>query len=321
MKKSLFALSISSLFLLAACDDQAAGKLLEAEKQIVQLQTDFNRTKEHLAKVEAELNQIKPVYETLKKAQADFPALQVEIATFFEKSEPLKFEKDPNDEFAREESTVGVFVSLPKTQVEWLDKLLQEQAFRLMIENNPQNSEAFTAPLFEEKLRLHYQSLLKQAKENKPIGIREGLNSYYLGQRNHIATFRMLYDAYSGGAHGMYFNTYLNIDTKTKNLITLNNLVDAKDQGKIKEILWQNYVNSRSNGNHEYGVAVEEKDFRISENFYFSEAGIHFVYPPYELGPYAEGEVEVLLGWYEGNFYLNKAYRLTEKDGFFDDEP
>lgn len=319
MKKPLLALSVSSLFLLAGCDDQAAGKLLEAEKQLVKLQTDFNTAKTSISQLEAELNQLKPAYEALQKAQADFPALQVEIATFFDKSETLKFEKDPKDEFAREESTVGVFVSLPQTQVEWLDRLLQEQAFRWIIENNPQKSETFTAQLFEEKLELHYQSLIRHAKEYKPLGVREGLSSYYLGQRNHIASFRMLYDAYSGGAHGMHFNTYLNVDTRTKSVITLNDLVDVKDQGKIKEMLWQNYRYSRSNENGEYAVAVDEKAFRISENFYFSEAGIHFVYPPYELGAYAEGEVEVLLGWYEGNYYLNKAYQRTEKDGFFDE--
>lgn len=319
MKKSLLALSLTSLVLLSACEDQAAGKLLEAEKQIVQLQTDFNAAKASLAKAEEQLSELKPAYEALQKAQADFPALQVEIATLFDKSETLKFEKDPNDEFAREESSVSLFVSTPKTQVEWLDRLLQEQAFRLIAGQNAQLPQALTPAFFEEYLTQQYQTMLAQAKEDKPLGLSDGLSSYYLGQRNNIATFRMLRDSYSGGAHGMYFNTYLNIDTKTKRVITLNDLVDIKDQPQIKAVLWQNYRHSRSNGNGEYAVAVDEKDFRIADNFYFSEAGIHFIYPPYELGAYAEGEVEVLLGWYEGNFYLNNAYQRTEKDGFFDE--
>lgn len=317
MKKSLLALLLTAVFAISGCEDKATTqKLLETEKRLVQLEADFKKAQAELEKKSEELGSLKPAYE---KLQQTFPALQVEIATFFDKSETLKFEKDPNDEFAREESMLGLFVSLPKTHIEWLDLLLQEQAFRLMVTQNPQESKAFSQALFEEKLGQKYQEIRSLAKEEKPAVLSEDLSSDYLGQRNHIITFRMLYNAYSGGAHGMYANTYLNINTKTKNLITLNDLVDVKDQSRIKQILWQNYRHSRLNEKGEYEGFVDPKDFRVPDNFYFSQAGIHFVYPVYELGPYVEGEIEVLVGWTEVNNLLTPDYQRTKKDGFYDD--
>ena len=52
MKKSLLAILISSIVLLAACDDKEnQAKWQQAEQKILQLQTELKNTQDELAKV------------------------------------------------------------------------------------------------------------------------------------------------------------------------------------------------------------------------------------------------------------------------------
>lgn len=322
MKKSLFALCISAVLLTTGCEDNGTTqKLLETEKRLVQLQSDFKSVQNELNQKTQELDALKPAYEKLQTANTNFPALRVEIISIFDKSNTLKLEKDPQREMQPEESHVGLSVLLPKTDIEWLDQLLLEQAFRLHLNEGSTLPKELTAQAFQDFLTKRYEDMQMQAKQDKVIAVNEGLISYYLGQRNNIVSFKMLINHYAGGAHGMYFTQHVNVNTDKKTLIKLDDLVSPEHQSQIKEILWQNYRASRMNEKGEYIGSIEQKDFRVSEQFYFSEAGIHFVYPVYELGAYSEGENEVLMGWYEGNSYLNTDYQRTKKDGFFDDEP
>lgn len=310
--KKLLLLSLSVLFVLTGCDDQTAGKLLEAEKQIVQLQTDFNATQESLMKVETELRQLKPEYEALKKSQAEFPTLRVEIVKLVDKSETLKFEKDPNEEFAPEEGRVSLFASVPQTQVEWLNQLLWKAFMQLSFAEAAPQEVSLTA--YKAYLEKEYEKMVNQAKEEKPVGFSLSLSSDYGWARNHILAFSVMIESYTGGAHGTHAIHYLNIDTDKKIQIKLNDLVSPQNQEKFKALLWQSYQTNREE------TFIERKDFRIVDNFYFTGAGITFVYPLYELGPYVEGQVEVFLSWAEANPYLNPSYQRTAKDGYWADQ-
>ncbi|OOH89340.1 DUF3298 domain-containing protein [Pasteurellaceae bacterium 15-036681] len=325
MKKSFIALLLSSIFLLSACDDsQLTQKIVEAEKQITQLGNELKRNQADLSAKAAELDALKAQYEEarseLDKAKSrTFPALQVEIVKLIDKSETLKFPKDPKDEYAREESTVSVFASASKTQVEWLDSLLLNEIYKSSLSED--ELKAYKGDVTFEKAQVlfnaQFDNLVSEAKADKPIGLSESIESRYLGQRNNIVSFTQLHSTYTGGAHGMYYTRYLNVDINKQALITLDTLIAPKNQAKLKELLWESYASERigTDGKMEQPYA-EKADFRISDEFYFTPYGITFVYPPYELGSFAEGEIEVPVSFYQLNELVNPEYRLTEKDGF-----
>lgn len=306
MKKSLLALIITATFLTTACEDkETLQKLQNAEKTRVQLEMDLKNVKAENETLKAELT----------KAQQNVQ-LQVEIVKIFDKSELVKHKVNPREEYAIEETKVGSFVTMPKTNLDWLNNILVKKAYA----PNKELGRTLQNPNEQDLIKLieeNYHNMIASAKEGSSIGYDEDMYSEFIGQRNHIATFSMENYSYSGGAHGMHYLSYINVDLNKKEEIRLNDLISSGNQEKLKKVLWKNYSNERLNEKGEYNGFANPKEFRISEEFYFNNLGIIFVYPPYELGSYSEGYVQILVSWEEINELLNGDYQRTEKDGFF----
>lgn len=329
MKKSLLSLSILVALFSTGCEDKVSiQKLQEAENNIVQLESQLKEAQSEVTKLQAEivsLATLKSEYDALKieldKALTRFPALNVEVISLFNKSEMISFPKDPKDEYAPESSRVELSVSIAKTGVEWLDQLLLKEV-DIRSNNTAHNpvlktadmdtSKPLTLERFTQSLSGMYEAMLAEVKENKEIGLTQEVQSRYLGQRNNIVSFSILNHVYSGGAHGMYRTDYLNIDTDKQAVITLNDFIAPNNQESVKSKLWERYAEERRDESGEFNGSGDKNTFRLSENFYFTPHGVSFVYPPYELGSYDEGEVEVMLEWYEINSLLQPSYRLAE---------
>lgn len=316
MKKSLLAVFISSILVLSACDDKAlVQKVSQLETELKQSQAELSKKSEEVAVLTNEATALKS---KLDKDQQTFPALQVDIVKLFDRSETLKFPKDPNDEYPREESSVAVFASTAHTQVEWINRLLlQGIALNYLDEDEASKAQdkVFTQEDVQKLVEKRYTDYIAQAKEEKPIGFSDSIETLYLGQRNNIVSFSRMYQSYMGGAHGMYYREYINMDIRKQAIIGLDDLMSPTNQAKLRDALWNDYINSRTYEQGEQPYANKE-DFRISDSFYFTPNGITFVYPPYELGPFAEGEIELNAYFSQINEWLNSDYRLTEKDGF-----
>lgn len=310
MKQLTLALFISSLFVISACEDKSlSSKNIEMEKHITQLESDYKKSQEELANKENELNKIR---DELNKISTTVPSLNVVIEPIFNKEEKIKFKKDAENEYARESSVVQVFASIPRTDIEWLDNLLLKEIANYKADENKELPEKLTKDDLVKQFQKMFDSLVQEAKEVQPIGLSSTLESYYIGQRHNIVSFLLTYSNYMGGAHGMHWSQYIHVDTNSQKVIYLNNLVEPQNQKNLKELLWNAYTATRSDPND---LFIEKKDFRISDSFYFSPEGIIFVYPPYELGSYAEGEVSIKLYWSEINPLLSSDYQQKEKDG------
>ncbi len=310
MKKSLLTLLVITTFALSACDDKALQeKISQAESKIQQLETELKTAQTALTEKQAEFDKLTTEAEQTKKA---FPALHVKIETLFDKTETLKFEKDPQDEFAREESGVSVFATAANTGVAWLDKLLLEQM--ISSEDKPMEGTKENAQKYFNR---QFTDFIATAKEEKPIGLSLSVVTQYLGQRNNIVSFSQFYDEYHGGAHGIYSSHFLNIDINKQAIISLDDLVKSEHKEKLKGLLWQTYSETRVDESGQYIGFGDPKEFEIVDNFYFTETGVTFVYPVYALGAFAEGEIELEANWFDINQWLNPEYQRTEADGFF----
>ncbi|HWO96746.1 MAG TPA: S-layer homology domain-containing protein [Bacillus sp. (in: firmicutes)] len=95
---------------------------------------------------------------------------------------------------------------------------------------------------------------------------------------------------YTGGAHGMYWNTGYTFDTKTGSLLTLGEVANNSNYVNIiNDEIHKQIQQRRSSGEY---TDWEFKDFSSINNdtgFYVTAGGIVIYFQPYEYTPYALG--------------------------------
>ena len=117
--------------------------------------------------------------------------------------------------------------------------------------------------------------------------------------------------AYNGGAHGSYGHIGKNFDFNKETVLTDKALfidgseseINALILGKLMKDLGASDVQvlRDSLGIHVDGVAM-------NDNFYFGEKGITYIYNPYEIASYAQGEIFVHLPYADLVPYLREEY-------------
>lgn len=129
--------------------------------------------------------------------------------------------------------------------------------------------------------------------------------SYYKGIESHVQlyyknllVYRINYNEYTGGAHGIYMSTFLNMDLRTLSPIRLDDIFVGEYQEALTDLLWNqlmadNKVTTRQEV-EDMGY-TSTGDLEPTENFYLSPKGITFYYNIYEIAPYVMGPVEITL--------------------------
>ena len=123
----------------------------------------------------------------------------------------------------------------------------------------------------------------------------ESLVQYY---KKHLLVYRINYNEYTGGAHGIYMSTFLNMDLRTLSPIRLDDIFVGEYQEALTDLLWNqlmadNKVTTRQEV-EDMGY-TSTGDLEPTENFYLSPKGITFYYNIYEIAPYVMGPVEITL--------------------------
>lgn len=102
---------------------------------------------------------------------------------------------------------------------------------------------------------------------------------------------------YSGGAHGMWGTSNYVFDTRTGKEIVLDDIFLPGYKEKLTELLAAQFRkdNEVSEGQslQEFGLFVDT--IEPTENFFVTPSGIGFTYVPYEIGPYAAGQIELVI--------------------------
>lgn len=114
--------------------------------------------------------------------------------------------------------------------------------------------------------------------------------------------------AYTGGAHGNYGTSVYCFDTDHKKQLSLNDIVTI-DSSQLQDLLENHY---RKQYNVSAATPIEERLFvkRIAPNgnIYFSPGGLGFIYTPYEIASYADGEINIWIPFAELKPYLNPEF-------------
>jgi hypothetical protein len=108
------------------------------------------------------------------------------------------------------------------------------------------------------------------------------------------------YGEFTGGAHGNYSSTFLNIDLKHLTLIHLDDLFEGDYRAGLTELLWSQLLSDNKLKTREeaedLGYATTG-NLEPTENFYLSDKGITFFYNTYEITPYVMGTVAITLSY------------------------
>ena len=273
MKKLLLASLISGAVLLSACDDKSAETVKQQTQQIAELT------------------------EQLKQAQENQAIIPNNEDIFVRKERFMV-----KDEGAKEASdrAVGVTVRTQATNYPWLNKLLFDYLAAQVsdesdIEPNTKPKKIETPEQLIKALEKIYAEGVKMVKEEGAFGYDYLSTINFVSQRHNIATFYNDYYVYGGGAHGLGNNEYIVVDLAAQKRLTVQDLFNKEQLEKIKEILWQQNVDTR--GKEDAESFMPKADFYVSENFYLDGSGVHFLYDHYVLGPYAEGQPELTIYW------------------------
>lgn len=127
-----------------------------------------------------------------------------------------------------------------------------------------------------------------------------------------ISVIQMV-SSYMGGAHGYVYTSGLNYDSKTGEILTLDNITTDKEAflEKVKEVI----IEKCDNGEYKEAVFPDYKDYvdgiLVDDNWYFDEEGITFLANPYEIAPYASGMLTFTILYDEIPGFVEE-YQLSE---------
>jgi len=127
---------------------------------------------------------------------------------------------------------------------------------------------------------------------------------------NGFVVIDFLADEYTGGAHGNYGSIMYCLDVKNKKQMVLSDIVKV-DSNALQTLLEKNLRKL-------YNIKPQDKistvlfdDFlKANHNFYFSSNGLAFLYNPYEVASYAQGQIVVFIPFTELKPYLVPEFAL-----------
>lgn len=123
----------------------------------------------------------------------------------------------------------------------------------------------------------------------------EGSVQYY---DNNLLVYRINYNEYTGGAHGIYTATFLNMDLGVMRPLHLQDIFADNYTEPLTVLLWKQLMEQQKVTSREeleelgYGSTGEVAP---TENFYLTKEGITFYYNVYDITPYTMGPVEIHL--------------------------
>ncbi len=132
--------------------------------------------------------------------------------------------------------------------------------------------------------------------------------------RNWIVV-RELSGEYTGGAHGYYASEFLNVDVEGARLWTLKDIVT--DTNALRPLLNDAAINYFKLKPGASGMAnrLLVDEVPTTDNIFISATGVSFVYNPYEIASYADGEILLFLPYTKLSPQLTDAFRTRMQLG------
>jgi len=117
-----------------------------------------------------------------------------------------------------------------------------------------------------------------------------------------------LADSYTGGAHGNYSSTMYCFDVQNKKQMILSDVIKI-DSNTLQKLLEQNLRKQYNiKPQDQISTVLFDNFLKPNKNFYFNNNGLAFMYNPYEVASYAQGQIVVFIPFSQLKAYLNPAF-------------
>ena len=111
----------------------------------------------------------------------------------------------------------------------------------------------------------------------------------YFVRENTVLCYETLVESYTGGAHGGQSLWYESFDLETGSLYDFGYLFEGEWGAALRELVYERL-------NKEYAILIDSAEMLpVSSSMALTDAGLLFVYQPYEVAPYSEGIISVEL--------------------------
>lgn len=134
-----------------------------------------------------------------------------------------------------------------------------------------------------------------------------------LWNSNNLLSLAFFDYTYTGGAHGMYFSSLNAYDLANRRRYELEDVFAEAGLSGLSGPLEAAF-------RKKYGLKPKEKltdhlfvdIIEPTRNFCLTRNGVMFNYVPYEIGPYAAGEITLFLKWDQVKPYLNRNFSIPQ---------
>lgn len=181
------------------------------------------------------------------------------------------------------------------------------------------NDEPIGQSFLREK-KAFFNSYLSEHKNAKDAENKEAFAPYSLEQMDRTAiafyegnllTLSAFNYAYTGGAHGNYGTSFIPVDLVHNKQLMLSDVINEKGKKALKPLLEKHFRKQfqlKPSESLEAG-GLFKNEIEPTDNFYLTSKGIGFNYVPYEIGPYAMGEVLIFIPFTELQSFLQPAFQ------------
>lgn len=130
-------------------------------------------------------------------------------------------------------------------------------------------------------------------------------------ENNRYITLAQFTYSYSGGAHGNYSTSLITISKSTEKTIKITDVFTAEGLKQLPRIIEQvarvRYEVPPSGTLEDNGFLVNK--IPVSKEFYITSTGIGFLYAPYEIKSFADGEINLVVPLKAVHQYLNPNFK------------
>jgi hypothetical protein len=136
---------------------------------------------------------------------------------------------------------------------------------------------------------------------------------FLMGQQGRLTTLAHVRYTYTGGAHGFYKTDYVVLDTVLGKRLRLGDVLTREGVSSLGRLLENAFRREHALGGDQELTDAGLLDDAIppTSNFFVTNEGIGFSYAPYEIAPYAMGEIQIVVPYGDLKKYLTKNFRRS----------
>ena len=125
-----------------------------------------------------------------------------------------------------------------------------------------------------------------------------------LVNKRHYLSLSLTGEVYTGGAHGMNNQYFLNFDPQTGKRIMLRELIKEDGEKNLITIAEGKFrkayqLSVQTSLNEDGGFMFPDDEFVLTRNFALLDSGLLFHYNSYEIAPYALGQTDIVIPYAE----------------------